>query len=315
MAFAARSRFRFRLPRLTLVAAALVALAACGDDDSTSPDDATTRDYISAVSAVLNTDAALSRAELKRRGDAASPSLSLSTPPTTITATFHEGNPPAAGSGPAAQGEGESTPLVGQPFRYRLTGSGAFSTVYLWVDGASGYWQLDVPVDVQSLEMVLTLNDDLPADAFDIESALGNDGAVGSVASTPVSATDLADADIAVTVRWTGASDVDLHVTDPNGNEVYYANESTAEGGRLDLDSNAGCSIDNVNQETISWPKDAAPDGDYTIVVDYFADCGQPSAPWSLTLDVKGRSAETFTGTFDGPSGTQSTTVTTFAFP
>ena len=305
---------RIHLRRVAL-AAVVAALAACSDDDSTSPDDASARDYITAVSAVLNTDPALSRADLKRRGAGAGPALSLSTPPTTITATFHEGDPPAAGSGPAAQGEGASTPLVGQPFRFRLTGSGAFSTVYIWVDGASGYWQLDVPVDVQALEMVLTLNDDLPAASFDIQSALGNDGAVGSVASTPVSATDLADADIAVTVRWTGASDVDLHVTDPNGNEVYWANETTEEGGRLDLDSNAGCSIDNVNQETISWPKDAAPEGDYTIVVDYFSDCGQPSAPWSLSLDVNGRSSQTFSGTFTGPSGNQSTTVTTFTFP
>ena len=311
MAFAAFSRFR--VSRLTVAAAALAVLAGCGDDDSTSPEDATARDYVTAVSAVVNTNQALSRTDLKRRGDG--PSLTLSRPPVTVNATFHEGDPPASGNGPAAEGEGASTPLVGQPFRYRLTGSGAFSTVYLWIEGASGYWQLDLPLDVQSLEMVLTLNDDLPATGFDIQSALGNDGAIGAVASTPVSATNLEDADIAVTVRWTGASDVDLHVTDPNGNEVYWADETTEEGGRLDLDSNAGCSIDNVNQETISWPENAAPDGDYTIVVDYFADCGQASAPWSLTLDVAGQSTKTFNGTFTGPSGSQNTTVTTFAFP
>jgi hypothetical protein len=309
-------RFRFLFSRAAVAGAALLVLGACGDDDSTSPDDAEARDYITAVSAVVNTDAALSRAATKRAGgDAAGPSLSSSAPPVTITATFHEGDPPSAGSGPAAEGEGGSTPLVGQPFRFRVSGSGAFSTVYLWIDGASGYWQLDLPLDVQSLELVLSLNDDLPDDAFEIVSALGNDNAVGSFATTPVSATDLADADIAVTVRWTGASDVDLRVTDPNGEEVYYANESTPEGGRLDLDSNAGCSIDNVNQETISWPKDAAPDGTYTVVVDYYDDCGQASAPWSLTLDVQGEAAQTFSGTFTGPSGSQSTTVTTFTFP
>jgi hypothetical protein len=309
-------RLRFLRPRAAAAGAALMLLVACGDDDTTSPDDAEARDYITAVTAIVDTDAPLSRASTKRAGgNAAGPSLSLSTPPTTVTATFHEGDPPEAGDGPSAEGEGASTPLVGQPFRYRVSGSAAFSTLYLWIDGASGYWQLDLPVDVQSLEMVLTLNDDLPADAFDIVSALGSDAGVGSLATTEVSATDLADADIAVTVRWTGASDVDLHVTDPNGEEVYYANEQTPEGGRLDLDSNAGCSIDNVNQETISWPKDAAPDGAYTIVVEYFSDCDQPSAPWTLTLNVQGRSAQTFTGTFNGPSANQSTTVTTFDFP
>ena len=73
--------------------------------------------------------------------------------------------------------------------------------------------------------------------------------------------------DVVVEIGASGVCHSDLHVIDGKGQEVYYANPVTTEGGTLDLDSNAGCSIDNVNQETISWPQNKAPTGTYTVKV------------------------------------------------
>ena len=58
---------------------------------------------------------------------------------------------------------------------------------------------------------------------------------------------------IQVSLSWVGQVDVDLHVTPPAGGDIYWGDRSDSTGGTLDLDSNAGCSIDNVNNENIVW--------------------------------------------------------------
>ena len=56
-------------------------------------------------------------------------------------------------------------------------------------------------------------------------------------------------------------SDVDLHVVDPRGEEVFYGHPNSASGGRLDLDSNAACDLDHKRNENITWPVGRAPRG------------------------------------------------------
>ncbi len=125
---------------------------------------------------------------------------------------------------------------------------------------------------------------------------------------------------VTVGLSWDTPTDLDLHVVDPNGVEIYYANRS-ADGGSLDLDSNAACSIDGINNEHITWPS-AAPAGQYTVRVDFWSDCppsqGQPGLPadWTVTTSACGTS-QTFTGSFaagasDRGSAGSGVTVTTF---
>lgn len=307
----------------TLAAAAAMFTLGCGGDN-TSPGSGTVKDYFTAVQAVVQPSmsaAALNRGAIGKitvkqpsKTSAARPSFNSSAIP-PITATFHTGTPPT-GSGPTVDGQAESTPLFGQPFRFSVLGSGDFSTVYISVAGVDGYWQVDLGAPAADVELVLTLAANPPSAAFTLRTAVGSSGSAGNPATTNLTAVDLTNADIAVTLKWTGASDVDLHVLDPKQQEVFWQNRSTPEGGALNLDSNPGCQIDNVNQETISWPKDMALTGTYAVSVDYFSDCDQPSAPFTVTVNVKGKASQTFTGSFTGVSdNTQSDAVTTFTFP
>ena len=309
------------LPKLTRALAAVagvVALASCGSDNGPNP--GTVKDYFSAVQAVVNTGAsapAPSSAFHPSVGAKTKSSLrpSFSSAATTVNATYHSGTAPTGTGGPTASGEAGSTPLLGQPFRFSLFGSGTFTKAYVWVDGVDGYWELDLPVAVQTVELVLQMTANAPA-SFSLLTALGTSGANGPAFSTAIQTVDLSNADIVATVKWTGASDVDLHVIDGKGQEVYYANPTTAEGGHLDLDSNAGCAIDNVNQETISWPQGKAPTGPYTVSVQYYDDCGVASSPYTGTVKVKGQNDRSFSGTFTGVAGANNppNTVATFTF-
>ncbi len=311
-------RFASKLSGAVAAVACVAALASCSSSDNNS---GTVKDYFSAVSAVVGTgpvaQASVGSITIVKAPKTGGNRPSFSSAAITVNATFHSGNAPTGSSGPTANGEAGSTPLLGQPFRYSISGSAAFTSVFVWVDGASGYWQLDLPASTTLVDLILALAANPPQNAFTIMSAVGSSSSAGPAESTALTATDLSSADVAVTVKWTGASDVDLHVFDGKGQEVYYANPVTAEGGRLDLDSNAGCAIDNINQETISWPQGTAPTGTYTVKVDLYDDCGQPTAPFTGTMAVTGHSSRTFSGTFTGVAGTNNPikTVGTFTFP
>ena len=77
-------------------------------------------------------------------------------------------------------------------------------------------------------------------------------GNVGSFARLSFDVLQVGTGDVQATLAWDADSDVDLHVIDPNGEEVYWANTMVSSGGELDLDSNAGCVIDEVRNENIT---------------------------------------------------------------
>lgn len=69
-----------------------------------------------------------------------------------------------------------------------------------------------------------------------------------------------------VTLTWdTGGTDVDLWVTDPNGEKCYYANRNTASGLSLDFDDTNGYGPENITTTNII-------PGDYFVQVHYYSD-------------------------------------------
>ncbi|WP_426196833.1 hypothetical protein [Massilia sp. DWR3-1-1] len=101
-----------------------------------------------------------------------------------------------------------------------------------------------------------------------------------------------------ISLSFDHSDDVDLHVVTPGNEEIFYASRSDATGGQLDLDSNAGCRLDHVNNENIVWAADAQPRaGRYKVRVDLYESCSQ--APVNYTLKVVNCGVvSTYTGSF-----------------
>jgi uncharacterized protein YfaP (DUF2135 family) len=116
----------------------------------------------------------------------------------------------------------------------------------------------------------------------------------------------LGTGDIQVTLRWTTTDDLDLAVTDPFGQQVYYANPMISSGGQLDVDANAACSgTTNSPIENIFWPPSEAPQGDYQIEVNLFSRCeGAGPISFEVRLLVRGE-IQTLSGTVDDTNRTQ----------
>ena len=96
--------------------------------------------------------------------------------------------------------------------------------------------------------------------------------------------TSVGHGDVHVTLTWQKNVDLDLHVIEPGGTEVYFQNLTSPSGGALDRDNE--CTQMRVGKpENVFWP--VAPHGTYGVKVVYFANCtSQPTGPVAFVLRV-----------------------------
>jgi hypothetical protein len=98
---------------------------------------------------------------------------------------------------------------------------------------------------------------------------------------------ELGSGDVQVTLIWTNGADLDLHVVDPQGSEIYFGQPTSASGGEIDHDDTAGCGTSGSHVENIFWPSGGAPSGGYEAYVDNFGGC-DGSASFRLRITVRG---------------------------
>jgi hypothetical protein len=156
-------------------------------------------------------------------------------------------------------------------------------------------FDLGSAVVIQAIEEVL---------AFDLEDILGPlrfVKRVGSVVTTPATPSttstvptttttiELGTGDVQATLRWTGDADLDLHVIDPEGFEIFFFNARSPSGGELDVDMQPACGTSANNVENVFWPEGGSIPGEYQVFVVHFADtlCSQPGT-YVLELKIDG---------------------------
>lgn len=93
--------------------------------------------------------------------------------------------------------------------------------------------------------------------------------------------------DLRVNLQWYTKTDLDLHVIDPCGNEIFFSKRRASCGGgagTLDLDANALFGTTSRPQENIYWNKPSK--GTYTIKVDCFKWRENSMAPLSYNITI-----------------------------
>ncbi len=85
---------------------------------------------------------------------------------------------------------------------------------------------------------------------------------------------------VKVTLIWNTNSDIDLWVTDPLGERIYFNNPSSASGGILDIDDQEG-----VRPENIFWSENP-PLGQYLVQVHYYADNGAGATSYTVQIET-----------------------------
>lgn len=102
-----------------------------------------------------------------------------------------------------------------------------------------------------------------------------------------------------ITLKWTTTDDLDLHVFDPDEQEIFYQQKTrTCQGviGHLDVDANAnGATATTTPVENIYW-KETAPVGKYRVSVNLYAKrSGVNEIPFTVTVYPEKGESKVFT--------------------
>lgn len=87
---------------------------------------------------------------------------------------------------------------------------------------------------------------------------------------------EVGSGDVQVSLTWDTQTDIDLWLTEPNGNKIYYANKTSSTGGELDFDNTYAYGPENI------FYSNQAPSGTYKVEVDYFS--GSPETHYNIVV-------------------------------
>lgn len=229
------------------------------------------------------------------------------------------GPPPPAGGPDATVTPTQVTTINGGVFQATLTSPQPFSQIFLWtsVSGVlqSGLWHVTLAAPTNAANLQIDVPALPVATNYEVHYALTDStGNFGNSAVTFVRLILALDGEVQATVSWDSSADVDLHVTDPALEEVFFGNPTSASGGLLDIDSNANCNGAGDMLENIVWPG-TAPAGTYSVRVSLFADCGTASVGTNFSGLVRVRGSNPQVILFQGnfPPGIASSGGSTVA--
>lgn len=112
--------------------------------------------------------------------------------------------------------------------------------------------------------------------------------------------------DLVVSLFWQSVVDLDLHVMDPRGEEIYFENPRSLTGGLLEYEANGSCLTATTKPlESIFWKVGTAPSGKYQVIVDYYGTCGnEAEQEFVVGVWIDGELVEMIEGTI-GPQTLQ----------
>jgi hypothetical protein len=198
---------------------------------------------------------------------------------------------------------------IGKPLSGTVTPEAI--AIAIGVEGDVAHWivptgapTLDAPT-LPSFEATLSFSAGLPAGPRNlVVRATSTAGELGPPTLVPllVTAAPVPSGALVVSLRWDTEADLDLHVIDASGVEIWARNvnsfvppppgaasdrDAWKTGGILDFDSNAGCQIDGRCEENVVWTE-VPPAGRYVVRVDTASLCRETTARWSVTVTAAG---------------------------
>lgn len=190
-----------------------------------------------------------------------------------------------------------------------VTSADAYDRFYIGVDGESGYYEV-VPTDMManstragglySYIIYLNYGANYNRNITMVVKGRKTSGAVTQAYRKAIRYVQTRiSGDLTVNLTFNNEKDVDLRLTTPSGEEIYYGNKTLSvrdEVGDsivrfgLDHDSNANCNIDGLKNENIVIPEIAVEPGEYTVRVDMYKNCDKlVSTSWQLVVRYKGQ--------------------------
>jgi uncharacterized protein YfaP (DUF2135 family) len=97
---------------------------------------------------------------------------------------------------------------------------------------------------------------------------------------------------VQISLFWDNENDLDLHVVDPNNEEINYNHKKSRSGGELDVDMNAGSRVSRSPVENVVWTGQA-PQGRYKVYVNYYSKkCNEDLTKFTVSVFANGTRKE-----------------------
>lgn len=110
--------------------------------------------------------------------------------------------------------------------------------------------------------------------------------------------------DVQILLSWDNYNDLDLIVTDPNGESVWFKNPRVSSGGKLEIDMNVEYPDSNTPIENIYWPSNSAPQGTYYVYLSYFKEhIDIPENQYHIKV-IHGEKTDIYSGTIKNEKDT-----------
>lgn len=102
--------------------------------------------------------------------------------------------------------------------------------------------------------------------------------------------------DVQVLLSWNNYNDLDLIVTDPDSETVWFKNRHVPSGGQLEIDMNVKYPDSKTPIENIYWPTGGAPNGTYNVYLLYYKQHENTDGnPYKITVK-HGEKTDKYTG-------------------
>lgn len=231
---------------------------------------------------------------------------------TIENATYNTGNIPTATTSESLDDIDMSTQVMNGAMNYiTVTSQKNISKFFIGVKNVNGYLTYVPQPTSTSGEYNMYVIPVMISQAYTGEATIMlsgqlDNGDITSPAQKNISYIETMPGAIEVKLAFSNSKDVDLHLYTPNGTHIYFGNRggtytlsdgSTVTYG-LDVDSNAGCNIDDINKENIYIPQELVESGTYTVVVDMYDNCQSSIATdWSIIARYQGQLIHPTSGT------------------
>lgn len=221
-----------------------------------------------------------------------------------VSGAFQAGSPPVQVGSIALEpltrtGAAPINIISGGSTQIPLTANKPFTTVFI-NSGDAGYFRVDLPSATNSVNVVIQhstrqLDGQQTNIDISVQSATGDVSVEQSIA---VSSVVVGTGELQVSVSWDTKTDIDLHLLEPDGTEIYYFTPVSDSGGELDLDSNVLCVFDDINNENITYQNASPPVGEYLVTLAYFSACDE-QGPTNYVVTVRNNGlVSTYEGVF-----------------
>ncbi len=213
--------------------------------------------------------------------------------------TRQTGAPPAAGNGPTITAASQATVINGGASQVVINSDTGIDALLVYVSGVDGYFRIPLGAVQNLVNLVLSIGAAVPSDTFQLVYAGERNGQVGAAAPTTLIRRTVGTGRLQVSLSWDSVADLDLHVVEPGGAEVWFGGPTLPSGAQLDLDSNAVCTA-GISNENVTWGSATPRAGEYIVRVENYDACTAAGSNYVVRINVAGRAPMVFNGTMSG---------------